>query len=120
MTNILQIISKSKFLFINEPKSKKNIFTEMADEAFLTHNVDKKQLLSSLIKREKIGSTAVGNGIAIPHVTINSLDNPLFIVCVLSKGINFDSSDNVNVDIVFLLLLPENQRKENLQILASV
>ena len=120
MSNIFQTISKSSFLFIKDPKSKKDIFSQMANEAHLSHKINKNQLLNSLIKREKIGSTSVGNGIAIPHISINSLLSPKFIVCILSKGINFDSVDNINVDIIFLLLLPENPRKENLQTLASV
>ncbi len=120
MNNIFDIIRESEFLFIKDYKSKKKIFFEMINKAYLSHKIDQNQLLNSLIKREKIGSTAVGNGIAIPHITVNKLNNPKFIISVLSKGISFDSVDNINVDIIFLLLLPESTRKENLQILASV
>ena len=120
MYNMFDIIRESEFLFVKDYKSKKKIFFEMINKAYLSHKIDQNQLLNSLIKREKIGSTAVGNGIAIPHITVNTLNNPKFIISVLSKGISFDSVDNTNVDIIFLLLLPESARKENLQILASV
>ena len=120
MYNMFDIIRESEFLFVKDYKSKKKIFFEMINKAYLSHKIDQNQLLNSLIKREKIGSTAVGNGIAIPHITVNKLNNPKFIISVLSKGISFDSVDNINVDIIFLLLLPESTRKENLQILASV
>ena len=79
-----------------------------------------KQILNNLFKRERLGSTVVGNGIAIPHVADNRITEPKGLISILSKGINFDSLDNIPVDIVILLFFPANKKTEYLQILASI
>ena len=84
------------------------------------YNLDSLEVLNNLFKRERLGSTVVGNGIAIPHVVDNLITEPKGLISILSKGINFDSLDNIPVDIVVLLFFPANKKTEYLQILASI
>ena len=120
MINTDEILYNSHFLFLDDAKSKKNFFAIISDKISEYYSLKNVNLFSSLFKREKLGSTCVGNGIAIPHISVDSLKEPKCVISVLSKGINFDSSDNANVDLVFLLLLPTSKKIENLQILAKV
>ncbi len=120
MFNILDIVSKSSFIFIDNPKNKKNVFSIIAEKAAENYNLKHDILFNSLFKREKLGSTSVGNGIAIPHGLIDSFNECKCIISILSNGIDFDSFDNANVDLIFLLLMPKSNNIEHLQILASI
>ena len=72
------------------------------------------------MKREKIGSTTIGNGIAIPHVQNDQIIKPCCIITILSDGLDFDALDNNPVDLIVFLILPEISKPENLQILAQI
>ncbi len=120
MASFLESIDKNSFIFIEKPINKKTIFEFIVKKASIIHNIDKSSVLNNLFKRERLGSTAVGNGIAIPHAIDHLIIEPKAIVSILSKGIGFDSLDNIPVDIVFLLLFPVDKKSEYLQILASI
>lgn len=75
-------------------------------------------ILQPLVAREKLGSTGIGEGIAIPHTRIAGIDEPFGLVARLSKPLDFESIDELPVDIVFLLLLPAENAKEQLNALA--
>ena len=120
MFNIYDIVSKSSFIFIDKPKNKKNVFSIITEKAAEDYKIKHDVLFNSLFKREKLGSTSVGNGMAIPHGLIDSLTECKCIISVLSNGIDFDSFDNSYVDLIFLLLMPKSNNIEHLQILASI
>lgn len=77
-------------------------------------------ILSSLLCREKMGSTGIGGGIAIPHGRIGGLDRVVAILVTTSQGIPFDAIDNKPVDIFFAILVPEDQAQGHLQTLATI
>lgn len=77
-------------------------------------------VLNSLLCREKMGSTGIGNGIAIPHGRVEGLSSPLAIVLTCSPGIEFDAIDNQPVDIFFAILVPVEQTEGHLQTLARI
>ena len=120
MLNLKELLNPDSFLFIQNPRSKKNVFDKICSKAFKKYNIDKSLLLNNLIKREKIGTTSIGNGIAIPHVQSKQITKPSCIVAILSNELDFDSIDNSPVDLVVFLILPEVDKSENLQILAQV
>ena len=120
MLNFLETINKNSFIYIENPINKKTIFESIVNRASLVYKINKLNVLNNLFKRERLGSTAVGNGIAIPHVVDDLIEKPKAIVSILSKGISFDSLDNVPVDIIFLLFCPAQKQSEYLQILASI
>ena len=100
--------------------AKKNVLDELSKLAEKDIKIDSRILLDTLTKREKLGSTAVGNGIAIPHANCPDIDKPKVFVALLSNRLDFDANDDQPVDIIFLLLAPDNSGSEHLQALALV
>ena len=114
------MLSDKSFLVNFEASSKKNVLDELSKLAERDIKIDSRTLLESLTKREKLGSTAVGNGIAIPHANCRNIDKPKVFVALLSNSLDFNATDDQPVDIIFLLLAPENSGSEHLQALALV
>ena len=118
--NIKDMLSDKSFLVNFEASSKKNVLDELSKLAEKDIKIDSRILLESLTKREKLGSTAVGNGIAIPHANCPDIDKPKVFVALLSNSLDFNANDDQPVDIIFLLLAPDNSGSEHLQALALV
>ena len=77
-------------------------------------------ILDALIGRERLGSTALGQGVAVPHGRIADLEKPVAALVTLAKGIEFDAPDDNEVDILFALLVPESSTDDHLAILSQV
>ena len=120
MLNLEELLDPNSFLLIQNPTSKKMVFDHVCNKAFEKYNIDKNLLLNNLIRREKIGTTTIGNGIAIPHVQNDQIIKPSCIIAILSDGLDLDALDNNPVDLIVFLILPEASKSENLQILAQV
>jgi PTS system nitrogen regulatory IIA component len=118
--NIIEMLSERSLLVDFKASSKKHILDALTKLAEKEINVSYRIILDNLTKREKLGSTAVGNGIAIPHATETSLDKPKGFLAILSNGLEFNANDDQLVDIIFLLLAPSKNGSEHLQALASV
>ena len=114
------MLSDRSFLVNFEASSKKNVLDELTKLAEKNFKIDSQNLLELLIKREKLGSTGVGNGIAIPHANCPNIDKPKVFVAILSNSLDFNANDDQPVDIIFLLLAPDNSSSEHLQALALV
>ena len=114
------MLSDKSFLVNFEASSKKNVLDELSKLAEKAIKIDSRILLEALTKREKLGSTAVGNGIAIPHANCPDIDKPKVFVALLSNSLDFNANDDQPVDIIFLLLAPDNSGSEHLQSLALV
>lgn len=101
--------------------SKKRIL-EIISQVAAEHlpDIDKSVILSSLMSREKMGSTGIGNGIALPHGRIANLHNVTAILITCNTPIAFDAIDNLPVDIFFAILVPEDQAQGHLQTLATI
>jgi len=78
------------------------------------------EIFENLIARERLGSTGIGHGTAIPHGRINGLSAPVAAFVQLGTGINFDAIDEKPVDLVFALIVPEQATDEHLNILATL
>jgi len=78
------------------------------------------ELLESLMAREKMGSTGIGNGIAIPHGRLNGTEQVIAIVMTTEQAISFDAIDNRPVDIFIALFVPEDHCQEHLTTLQSI
>ena len=83
-------------------------------------DVDEATVLSSLLARERMGSTGIGNGIALPHGRLAGLEKVIAFVVTSTPAIDFDAIDNKPVDIFFTLLVPQEQTEGHLQTLAMV
>lgn len=77
-------------------------------------------VLERLVTREKLGSTGMGQGIAIPHCRVSYCNRPLGCLLTLEEAIPFDAPDGVPVDLLFVLLVPVEARQEHLDILANI
>ena len=114
------MLSDKSFLVNFEASSKKNVLDELSKLAEKYTKINSRILLEALTKREKLGSTAVGNGIAIPHANCPDIDKPKVFVALLSNSLDFNANDDQPVDLIFLLLAPDNSGSEHLQALALV
>jgi PTS system nitrogen regulatory IIA component len=100
--------------------SKKRVF-EKAGQLFETsHGVSAAHVFDSLFSREKLGSTALGYGIAIPHGRIKDLKDTACAFLRLEKPVDFDAPDNLPVDLLFILLAPAAATDLHLQILGEL
>ena len=100
--------------------SKKQALQEMASYAASQLNIEDRTILDVLLERERLGSTGVGGGIAIPHGKLINLDRLYLLFAKLTKPIPFDAPDGHPVDLMFLLLTPENAGGDHLTALAKV
>ena len=78
------------------------------------------EIFDALINREKLGSTGLGKGVAIPHGRIASLGRPVCAFVRLATPVDFDAMDGQPVDLIFTLLVPEDSTEEHLQVLSTI
>jgi nitrogen PTS system EIIA component len=100
--------------------SKKQALQELAKRASDISELNERVIFDALIERERLGTTGVGNGIAIPHGKLAGLDRLHGLFARLDKPIEFDSIDEQPVDLIFLLLAPECAGADHLKALARV
>ncbi len=99
---------------------KQKLLLALARKAGTVLGVPPEQVLVQLQKREELGSTGVGGGVALPHARFPQVLKPAGMLLRLRKPIAFDAVDEEPVDIVFLLLLPETSEGEQLGALAAI
>ena len=100
--------------------SKKQLLQDLAKQAKILTGLNDAKIFEVLLEREKLGSTGLGKGVAIPHGKLSGLSSLQGIFAKLEKPIDFDSVDNSPVDLVFLLLAPEQAGADHLTALARV
>jgi PTS system nitrogen regulatory IIA component len=101
--------------------SKKRLFETIAGIINADQSsMDYDELFDRLIAREKLGSTGLGEGIAIPHCRTTNCPQPLGTLIKLEDPVDFDSPDDVPVDLLFVLLVPEAENQQHLDILAHI
>ena len=106
---------------IKVPASDKTrLLKELAARAACALNLAADRISSELLKRESLGSTGTGGGVAIPHARISDLKKPFGTLVRLKQPIDFEAIDDKPVDVVFLLLLPASSQGDSLTALASV
>jgi PTS system nitrogen regulatory IIA component len=103
-----------------KPSGKKALLADIAGRAATLFKLDERRLYDRLLERERLGSTGVGSGIAIPHGRMAPLAKPCGIFARLAQPIDFSSIDERPVDIVFLLIAPEGAGADHLKALARV
>jgi PTS system nitrogen regulatory IIA component len=100
--------------------SKRQLFNEVAGAAARAAGLDTKAVLAALSEREHLGSTGVGEGVAMPHARIDGLEQLFALFWVLQRPIDFDAIDDKPVDLVFVLLVPAGAETVHLKTLANV
>ncbi|HTS40058.1 MAG TPA: PTS IIA-like nitrogen regulatory protein PtsN [Xanthobacteraceae bacterium] len=99
---------------------KKQAIQELAAKAAALTGLSEREILEILLQREKLGSTGVGNGVAIPHGKLAKLNKLFGLFARLERPIDFEALDNQPVDLIFLLLAPEGAGADHLKALARV
>jgi PTS system nitrogen regulatory IIA component len=118
---INDIISLDRTQCSVECNSKKRIFEVISQIAVQqSPELDQVEVLTSLLNREKMGSTGIGNGIALPHGKIKGLVNMIAVIVTSNQAIDFDAIDGNPVDIFFAILVPEEQTDKHLQALSGI
>lgn len=100
--------------------SKKQALQELAKRAAELTGLHERAIFDVLLERERLGTTGVGNGIAIPHGKLPTLDRLYGLFARLERPINYESIDEQPVDLIFLLLAPESAGADHLKALARV
>ena len=100
--------------------SQKRVFESAAEAFGDAAGLSKEAVYRGLLDREKLGSTALGNGVAIPHCRIDACSAPLGCLMTLTDAVDFSAPDGQSVDIVLLLLVPSEATQEHLDLLAGV
>ncbi|MBN2124112.1 MAG: PTS sugar transporter subunit IIA [Deltaproteobacteria bacterium] len=102
-------------------KDKKGVLEELAE--VIVHrepSVDKNSLVRVLLERERLGSTGIGDGVAIPHGKFHSVSHPIISFGRSRKGLDFESMDGEPAYLFFLLVAPENSASVHLKALAKI
>lgn len=118
---ISEIVDKNGIIFLDGDFTKEDIlkkFAETFEETGKTNNFDK--VYNSLLEREKLGSTAVGEEIAIPHAKFTGIDNTCILISISKNGISFDAPDRLPVKLFFVVLSPESNIAGHLKTLAKI
>ena len=115
------LLSTSRIRFNVSAPSKKRMLEELA--GLLSHNrsdLHRDTVFQVLNERERLGSTGIGHGIALPHGRLNGLTEPLAAVIQLRQALDFDSVDDGPIQLIVGLLVPANATEQHLNILASL
>ena len=101
-------------------KTKKQALQELAHRAAKFTGLDARDVLDTLLQRERLGSTGLGRGIAIPHGRVPMLKRIVSVFARLEEPIDFEALDDEPVDLIFLLLAPEHAGADHLKALARI
>lgn len=118
--NLSDLIVPEAIIPALKANSKKQILQIMAEKAAEITGLDERVIFDTIVAREKLGSTGVGNGIAIPHGKISDVKHIVGVFARLSNPVDFEALDDEPVDLVFLLLAPENAGADHLKALSRI
>lgn len=120
MTALSSLIEPKAVAFNLDAHSKKHAIQEVAALAAKRTGVAERAVFDTLLQRERLGSTGVGNGIAIPHGKLVGLPKIVGLFAKLIAPVSFDAIDDQPVDLIFVLLAPEDAGADHLKALAKV
>jgi PTS system nitrogen regulatory IIA component len=117
---LIDLVAPNAIIPALKVNSKKQAIQELAAKAARLTGQNERGIFDTLMQREKLGSTGVGNGIAIPHGKLAKLDKLFGMFARLERPVAFEALDGQPVDLVFLLLAPEAAGADHLKALARV
>jgi len=120
MGDLSDLISPETVLADVGAGNKRALFSTLAATAAAVWSIDEGTVAAGLAAREKLGTTGFGGGIAVPHARLVGLESVRGMFARLSRPIDFDSVDDVPVDVVFMLLSPPDAGADHLKALARV
>ncbi|QTA86454.1 PTS sugar transporter subunit IIA [Desulfonema magnum] len=117
---ILDVLQKEAVLVNLKSRDKKSVIEELAMPVARIANINHDDLVRVLMERERLGSTGIGGGIAIPHGKIKELESLAMGFGLSRKGVDFESMDGRPAHIFFLMITPENSTGLHLNLLARI
>src|ERR1700722_10511926 len=120
MMNISDLLAPEAVVSGLKAQNKKQLLQELASRAAAQAGQPEKRIFETLIERERLGTTGVGQGIAIPHGRMAGVDKITGVFAKLENAIDYEAVDSQPVDLVFMLLAPENAGADHLKALARV
>jgi PTS system nitrogen regulatory IIA component len=117
---LTELVAPAAIIPALKVNNKKQAIQELAARAAALTGQSERAILEILLQREKLGSTAVGNGVAIPHGKLPTIGRLFGLFARLERAIDFEALDGQPVDLVFLLLAPEAAGADHLKALARV
>ena len=117
---LIDLVAPNAILPALKVNSKKQALQELAARAATLSGQNERAIFDILMQREKLGSTAIGNGIAIPHGKMLNLTRLFGLFARLDRAIDFEALDGQPVDLIFLLLAPEGAGADHLKALARI
>lgn len=120
MNLIAKLLTVSNILLDADLTSKKRVFEQAGLLLENNESISRSLIFDSLFAREKLGSTGLGQGVAIPHGRIKGLKAAIGAMIRMQSAIPFDAPDGQNVKLIFVLLVPERATDEHLQILSEL
>ncbi len=120
MNRLASILPSAQVLVNVDVSSKKRAFEEVGLLFEELHGLNRAVITDSLFARERLGSTSLGHGVAIPHGRIKGLKAPMASLLQLAKPIGFDAPDDQPVSLLIFLLVPETATQKHLEILSEI
>ena len=117
---ITDIISLNKIFLNFEVTSKKILFKEISQIISKNSDLTQTSILDNLIQREKLGTTGIGDGIALPHSKIKGIKKIFSLFIRLQNPIDFSANDSKKVDIIFVIIAPDESKTDHLLALSEI
>lgn len=118
--DVASFLSQEAIVASCAASSKRQILQAIAQEAVRLTGLNEREVLHALIARERLGSTAMGKGVALPHARFSKLDRLVTLFVRMQNPVDFDSPDGEPVDLLFVLLAPAEADAEHLRAMARV
>lgn len=114
------LLLPENILFGWKASSKRQLLTELGEAVSERTGIASALIDKALSEREKLGSTGIGHGIALPHATFTEISDPLCLAVKLSRPVDFEAVDEVPVELIFLVLSPALGKGEPLNLLSCI
>jgi PTS system nitrogen regulatory IIA component len=120
MSEITNFLTEDSIIMDCDSRSQKNTLEVISNKMAELTSTNKDEIFQKLYEREKLGTTAFGNGIAIPHARVEGIQNAKIIILKLTEAIDFNSIDGNKVDIVISLFVPNDNNEMHVELLSSI
>ena len=118
---MIKIKLEDSHISINdESKTKKSILEKISDILSKPSGIESSVIFNKLYEREKLGSTSIGKGVAIPHARIKDIEYPFVSIIILDEPVDFDNIDDLDVNIVVSIIVPEDNFDDHLELLSQL
>jgi len=114
------LLSPQTIFIDTDISSKKKLLQLIANIVADRTQLSESSIYNNLLNRERLGSTGLGQGFAVPHARLNDLDKTMACFFRLKEAVNFEAPDNRPVDLIFTIIIPEEATEEHLLILSSL